>query len=171
MLDTMIYTDMERRNTMIRDSRGNTENIVSEKNIIKHRITKNLIFAAICAIFAAIYEYFSHQVYSPFMICAFLFPVILGIVPDLFRSRIDGNNGNTELTQKSQRKVPDITLTLQQCGIYTLTIGSIFKGVLDIYGTTNSKGVIYWWCGGALIAAGIVVELLHYCKNKKFLLN
>ncbi len=171
MLDTMIYTDMERRNTMNRDSCDNTENIVSVKNVIKHRITKNLIFAVTCAIFAAIYEYFSHQVYSMFMICAFLFPVILGILPDLFRSRIYDNNGNTELAQKPQRKMPDIALTLQQCGIYTFTIGSIFKGVLDIYGTTNSKGVIYWWCGGVLFAAGIVAELLHYCKSKKLLLN
>ncbi len=168
MLDTMIYTDMERRNTMNRDIRDNR---VSVKNVIKHRITKNLIFAVICAIFAAIYEYFSHQVYSMFMICAFLFPVILGILPDLFRSRIYDNNGNTEFAQGIQRRVPDIALTLQQCGIYILTIGSIFKGVLDIYGTTNSKGVIYWWCGGVLFAAGIVAELLHYCKSKKLLLN
>ena len=58
----------------------------------KHRIVKNTIFAVFCILFAAIYEAFSHQVYSLFMIGAFLFPVLLGIVPDLIRKKM-GHTG------------------------------------------------------------------------------
>ena len=41
----------------------------SKASFIHQRIRKNTVFAAFCAIFAAIYEHFSHQVYSPYMIC------------------------------------------------------------------------------------------------------
>lgn len=111
----------------------------------KHRIVKNTIFAVFCILFAAIYEAFSHQVYSLFMIGAFLFPVLLGIVPDLIRKKM-GHTGN------------EIALALQQCGIYTLTVGSIFRGILDIYGTTNRAGEVYWVAGGVLFAVGILME-------------
>lgn len=70
----------------------------------RNRIRKNTILAAFCVIFAAIYEYFSHQVYSWCMIGAFLFPVALGILPDVLR-------------EKMHRKVSGFALTLQQCGI------------------------------------------------------
>lgn len=111
----------------------------------KHRIVKNTIFAVFCILFAAIYEAFSHQVYSLFMIGAFLFSVLLGIVPDLIRKKM-GHTGN------------EIALALQQCGIYTLTVGSIFRGILDIYGTTNRAGAVYWVAGGGLFAVGILME-------------
>lgn len=111
----------------------------------KHRIVKNTIFAVFCILFAAIYEAFSHQVYSLFMIGAFLFQVLLGIVPDLIRKKM-GHTGN------------EIALALQQCGIYTLTVGSIFRGILDIYGTTNRAGAVYWVAGGVLFAVGILME-------------
>ena len=111
----------------------------------KHRIVKNTISAVFCILFAAIYEAFSHQVYSLFMIGAFLFSVLLGIVPDLIRKKM-GHTGN------------EIALALQQCGIYTLTVGSIFRGILDIYGTTNRAGAVYWVAGGGLFAVGILME-------------
>ena len=112
---------------------------------IKHRIVKNAVFAAVCMLFAAIYEYFSHQVYSPFMIGAFFIPVLFGIVPDLIR-------------QKTGHEGKALALVMQQCGIYTLTVGSIFRGILDIYGTTNRVGVVYWLVGGGLFVAGVITE-------------
>lgn len=113
--------------------------------MLDSRIRKNIILAAFCVIFAAVYEYFSHQVYSVYMIGAFLFPVVLGIVPDILR-------------EKTHRKVSGIARTLQQCGIYTLVIGSIFRGVLDIYGTTNQAGVLYWIAGWGLVIVGGIAE-------------
>lgn len=45
-------------------------------------------------------------------------------------------------------------------GIATLTVGSIFKGVLEIYGTTNQLIVVYWIAGFGLLFIGILTYLL-----------
>lgn len=128
----------------------NTTGMRTENYSGKHRIAKNIILAAFCVIFAEFYEYFSHQVYSMYMIGAFLFPVVLGIVPDIIR-------------EKTHRKVSTLALALQQCGIYTLVIGSIFRGVLDIYGTTNQAGALYWIVGwGLVIVGGIIIAYKHF---------
>lgn len=118
-----------------------------QKRQFRNRIRKNTILAVFCILFAAIYEAFSHQVYSAYMIGAFLFPVVLGIVPDIIR-------------EKAHRKVSESAFTLQQCGIYTLVIGSIFRGVLDIYGTTNQAGVLYWTVGWGLVIVGGIAECI-----------
>lgn len=127
------------------DTGRNVKYMETENYSGKHRIIKNTIFAVFCILFAAIYEAFSHQVYSLFMTGVFLFPVLLGIVPDLIRKKME-HTGN------------EIALALQQCGIDTLTVGSIFRGILDIYGTTNRAGAVYWVAGGVLFAAGILLE-------------
>ena len=75
------------KNTATEQSKPNMI-LSSYASFIHQRIRKNTVFAAFCAIFAAIYEHFSHQVYSPYMICAFLFPVCLGIVPDIIRLKL-----------------------------------------------------------------------------------
>lgn len=62
----------------------------------RKRIRKNTILAAFCVIFAAIYEYFSHQVYSSYMIGAFLFPVALGILPDVLREKMHRRVGTCD---------------------------------------------------------------------------
>ena len=38
-----------------------------------------------------------------------------------------------------------------------LTAGSLFRGVLEIYGTTNRLGAVYWICGAALCGLGLAV--------------
>lgn len=129
------------------------ENTTLQIHNLKQRIRENIILAIICAVFAAIYESFSHQVYSPFMICAFLFPVILGIIPDTIRLI------RTYKKPLCHTRFSSIACTIQQCGIYTLTVGSILRGILDIYGTTNSTSIIYWWIGGLLLIAGFIIEL------------
>ena len=42
-------------------------------------------------------------------------------------------------------------------GIAALTVGSIFRGVLDIYGTTNRLVIVYPVVGGTLLAAGLIL--------------
>lgn len=42
-------------------------------------------------------------------------------------------------------------------GIAALTVGSIFRGVLDIYGTTNRLVIVYPVVGGILLAAGLIL--------------
>ena len=102
-----------------------------------------------CALFGAIYEHFSHGVYSGYMIFAFLFPLIGGFLPFLIMSR------------SGWRRLPGrLPLNLYHSGLAALTVGSIFQGVLAIYGTTSSLTKVYWICGFGLAVAGGVLYLI-----------
>lgn len=46
-------------------------------------------------------------------------------------------------------------------GIITLTIGSLVRGILDIYGTTNQKVTLYLIAGIVFLAAGIGSYILR----------
>ena len=95
-----------------------------------------------CALFGAVYECFSHGVFSPFMVCAFAFPLLLGALPLC-------------LLRSFGRPFPrPPAADLVHAGVAALTVGSILRGVLDIYGTTNSLLAAYWIAGAALSAAG-----------------
>ncbi len=95
-----------------------------------------------CALFGAVYECFSHGVYSPFMVCAFAFPLLLGALPFC-------------LLQRSGRPFPGpLAADFIHAGAAALTVGSILRGVLDIYGTTSPLLTAYWIVGASLSAAG-----------------
>ena len=102
-----------------------------------------------CIVFGAIYESFSHGVYSFFMIYAFLFPLAGGMIP-LF------------LMQRCCLPKPSFAAgALYHAGIATATVGSIVSGVLEIYGTTNSLTIIYWLAGILLSGGGIILYLVQ----------
>ena len=44
-------------------------------------------------------------------------------------------------------------------GIITLSVGSVFKGILEIYGTTNKLLYVYIVSGILLVIIGIIVYL------------
>lgn len=103
-----------------------------------------LLVSLLCALFGAVYERFSHGVYSFYMIYAFAFPLAGGALPflaiSLFRKRYPGA----------------VARNLYHSGIATLTVGSIVQGILDIYGTTNRLTGLYWIVGVILVVSGIV---------------
>lgn len=103
-----------------------------------------LLVSLLCALFGAVYERFSHGVYSFYMIYAFAFPLAGGTLPflaiSLFRKRYPGA----------------VARNLYHSGIATLTVGSIVQGILDIYGTTNRLTGLYWIVGVILVVSGIV---------------
>lgn len=109
------------------------------------------LFASLfCAIFGAIYEYFSHDVYSIYMIYAFLLPLAGGVLPFLCMDFF------------SCKRLPGrLPCHFYHFGIATLTIGSIFQGVLEIYGTTNTLIRVYWVVGGWLFGMGILLYLIE----------
>ena len=134
---------------------------------------KYLAASIIIAAAAAVYGLFSHGVYSYFMTYAFMIPLIAGALPHLaaaMRSADAGSGerdtyerpGNTECeTHPENRKVlsaKDLQLAL----IVTLTAGSLLKGVLDIYGTTNRLLMAYPVIAAAMLAAAAVTAV----KNK-----
>lgn len=105
----------------------------------------HLIFSLICAFVGAVYEKFSHEVYSYYMIYAFAFPLALGALP-LFITGLFG-----------KKQPGKISLNAWNSGVAALTVGSIFKGVLDIYGTTNRLIIVYPIAAGILLTVGIIM--------------
>ena len=102
--------------------------------------------AAFTLLFALVYECFSHQVYSRFMLFAFLFPLLGGALPYAL------------LARASRRAQPGVlNRCLYDSGLAALTAGSVFRGVLEIYGTTSRLGAVYWICGIALCSLGLAV--------------
>ena len=109
-----------------------------------------IIVTLFCILFAIIYESFSHGVISSFMIYAFIIPLLFGVfVPYL-------------LYYLKIKKLPTgIENKAYNAGVATLTVGSIIEGVLQIYGTTNSKVYIYLVLGLFFLIFSISSYLLR----------
>lgn len=105
-----------------------------------------------CILFAMIYEFFSHDVYSYFMIFSFIIPLFMGIIAPFIIYYVF-----------RVKKLPEkIENNLYNSAIAAFTIGSIMEGVVQIYGTTNSKIYIYLIVGVALL----LLSLILYLKRK-----
>ena len=99
-----------------------------------------------CGLFSAVYEHFSHGVYSNYMVYLFAFPFFGGVV----QYAIFG------LAPKIKCPSP-ASARIFNSGVAALAVGSCIKGVLDIYGTTSSYQPFYWVAGISLIALGFVM--------------
>lgn len=117
-----------------------------------------LLISLFCVLFGAVYEYFSHEVYSGYMIYAFVFPLAGGTLPLMSLARF------------GCRHLPGrITLNLYNAGIAALTVGSIMEGVMEIYGTTNDMLKVYWIVGFGFAGTGLllyVIKLLTIREDK-----
>ena len=108
-------------------------------------------------LFGAVYEVFSHNVFSPAMYLAWLIPCFLGVGVYL------------ALAFAPIDKVPG---TLVECiynfGVAMLTVRSIFIGVIEIYGTTNKAmlatytalSIIFLVVGGSAYIAVILYSII-----------
>ena len=108
----------------------------------------HLIAAVFTAVFGAVYELFSHEVYSYFMIYAFAIPLVSGTLPLFF------------IGTGKRRQPSRFSLNAYNSGIAALTVGCVFKGVLDIYGTTNTLAAVYLGAGVLLVLAGLWAYVL-----------
>lgn len=115
-----------------------------------------LIFYAVesivVLIIGAVYELFSHQVYSPFMYLMFTIPLLLGVLPNLAARILD----KSFITLKDAR-------TTYKLGVLTLIFGSFLKGVLDIYGTSSVYPVLY--IPAAIVLIIVALGLENYYKK------
>ena len=105
------------------------------------------IMAAFCLVFGTVYEIFSHDVISVFMVGAFIIPLVLGVLPNMI------------IGLKGLRMPCCAAENAYACGVITLTIWSLLKGVLEIYGTTNSLLKYYLIAGSVFTVIGAVVYL------------
>ena len=106
-----------------------------------------LIASVIIEAAAAVYGLFSHGVYSYFMTYAFMIPLLLGAMPNL-----------TAAMKNATGKTGD---DMQFALIATLTIGSLLKGALDIYGTTSRLLIVYPVISILIIAAALMLTLFR----------
>ena len=114
----------------------------------KIRFKLYLIFTIFTFAFGIIYEQFSHGVYSKYMMYAFTIP-LLGLIASYLLKRL-------------KRDISKISLDLLDMSIATFTFGSIVKGVLEIYGTSNQYVNLYLYAG--IIMA--VLSVLSMLKKK-----
>ena len=101
-----------------------------------------------------LYEHFSHGVYSRGMFWAFLIPLLGGAavfaLPALAKPRVLPSG---------------IAAAMYHSGIATLTVGSLFKGALDIYGTTSGLTSVYRTAGAVLTAAGVLLYAARLTRH------
>ncbi len=124
---------------------------ISDKELLKNTAI-HIITALFTALFGAVYEHFSHEVYSYYMIYAFAFPLAMGAFP--------------YIVMILKRKHPSVTaVSLWNSSIAAFTVGCIFKGVLDIYGTTNRLIIVYPATGIILGIAAVVFCIIKRSDN------
>ena len=121
---------------------------------LKKHLRYNMAGAAFLLVFGIIYEMFSHGVFSAFMVFAFTVPLVLGVM--LY--------GVLLITKRYPGRV---FLNLWNSGIAALAVGSVFKGVLDIYGTTNSLIIVYPIVRGVLLLAAAASLIIKKTSAKK----
>ena len=110
-----------------------------------------LAASIVIAAAAAVYGLFSHGVYSYFMTYAFMIPLLAGALPHLITAMKGGDSAAAEKLIGSRN--------LQLAFIVTLTVGSLLKGALDIYGTTSRLLIAYPVIAAALLAIAAAAAL------------
>ena len=100
-------------------------------------------------LFGAVYEYFSHGVWSAFIVYAFLFPLLFG---RFF--------WETAAARDRKPKTPLLFLFAENASVATLTVGFLVRGILEIYGTTNYLSPYYFVVGIALAVISVAAWFL-----------
>lgn len=108
-----------------------------------------------CAVFGGVYELFSHEIYSKYMIFAFMIPLIGW-----------GLDRILCLISKGLKKDGDLSCQLLAGAVVWLTLGSLFLGALQIYGTTNRLSSVFAIAGGILLALAL---LTCFCGKKSLI--
>lgn len=125
------------------------------KELVRNR-ERWLLATVSTVFFAAVYECFSHQVFSRAMILAFLYPLLGGFIPAAL------------LMLAEERLQPgNWTRSLWGLGIASLTLGSLFRGALEIYGTTSRLYAVYPALGWTLLALGLLSWTVELCRPEK----
>ena len=110
-------------------------------------------------IFSAIYEYHAHGVRSKPMIFAFMYPLLMGMIPIIALAYLQ------PMKKIQYAGLIRTGINLFYSGIATLTLGSISSGVVEIYGTTNHLIKYFYIFGCPLLLAGLVLTAIALVRN------
>jgi hypothetical protein len=122
---------------------------------IKNEIIKYVAISIFVGFISFVYELFSHNVYSFFMVYAFLPPFILGVIINIL------------ILVFNNMKISKLTNSIYNHLISTLIIGFLLKGALDIYGTTNNLLIVF-----QIICIILIIQIfitLNLSKNINWL--
>ena len=132
---------------------------------------KYLAAAAVVAAAGQIYELFSHGVYSNYMIFAFMIPLAAGAVPNMIAAAVNkkrASSGSGYADPGSSHEDSGIRSAasgLQLAAVATLTAGSLVKGALEIYGTTNRLTAVYPAAGTILLTAALLMYFIQRARR------
>lgn len=112
--------------------------------------TRRAVTTIVTLVAGTVFEFFTHQVYSPFMYLIFIIPFVLGVVPNLIAKK----------TGKNFLESEDAEATYKM-GVLTFIFGSFLKGVFDIYGTSSVYPTLYLPVGEVLLVAALGLELYY----------
>ncbi len=115
----------------------------------KKQIYKYLILSAFFLIFGLIYEAHSHGAYSNYMVFSFTIPLIFGSILYfiIYKSNI-------------YKHLSELGMNIYNTSILSLTLGSVMKGFLEIYGTTNKLIIIYPILSLGLIIISLIIIII-----------
>lgn len=171
----------------------------SDKKTAKQHLKKihregllHLMAALFLALFGAVYEHFSHGVFSYYMIYAFLIPLAPGAAlylwiaaatwkkleraqdPAFPNETADDAYKDKVLPADAEKPGADLiclpgsfSLRTWDYGIAVLAVGSVFQGVLEIYGTTNRLSIIYPVAGTAFLFTGLISFLAPFLTVRR----
>jgi hypothetical protein len=117
---------------------------ILDTNFLKKQSKIYFVVSIIVLVFSLIYEAFSHEVYSFFMLGAFLIPLIFGFALS-----------KLIVLLKLKHMPSRFSVNFYNASIATFTVYSIIKGVLDIYGTTNKLINVY-------LVVGIICLIISF---------
>ena len=123
---------------------------------IKNQTFKYFGYSIFFLVFGIIYECFSHEVYSNYMMYAFLIPAILGCLV----------YGILYFINK-EKIINKFASKIYNSSIITFTLGSIMKGVLEIFGTTNNLIDVYFNLGIILLFISLIINIIYILNEKK----
>ena len=112
-----------------------------------------VLVTCLVALFSGVYERFSFGVWSGFMVFAFAVPLVLGVLPWSVNAA------------RERPVVPSHAAhQLWSAGTTVLTVGCLFRGILDIYGTASALGIVYWVAGPVLLLLAVADHCLWRAK-------
>jgi len=120
-------------------------------NNIKRTLVYYLVITLLCGLLSLIYEYYSHGVYSNYMIYSFVIPLILGVIPFLI-----------SLIKQKYYFNSSLEKILHNFAIATLIIGSFLEGIVEIYGTTSNYTSYYLVVGSLFLFTS---TFIHFNPN------
>lgn len=92
-----------------------------------------------------------------YMLYAFAFPMVGGVLVWL------------GIGYSGKIPFPDaISRNPWHAGIATCTVGSIYQGILEIYGTTSPYTKVYWITGIVLLSVGALSYIIGLRKRNYF---